>query len=446
MGKVREMHKDSWGYNLSGATQNTVARYEQALAELRCYVNDPVATIDAALIEAPEFVMAHALKAYLFLAGTEPAGIPVARASRDQMKSLKADDRELRHGAAIQALLDGEYDVAVERLEDILINYPHDLLALQIGHLFDFFRGDWRNLRDRVARVRPHWSHDHPGAHAVLGMHAFGLEESGNYAAAEEAGRTAIELEPRDTWAHHAVAHVMEMQGRIDDGIQWMTTRETHWATNSFFAVHNWWHLALFNLDRGEPQKALALYDEQIRGTKSALALDMIDASAMLWRLHLRGVDVGNRWTELADSWAPMVSEGFYAFNDFHAAMAFIGAGRWDLMETGLKTLRQRLAERGGSNQAMIRDVGLPGCEALVAFGKGDYQRAITLLRPLRTLAPRFGGSHAQRDVFDLTLIEAATRARDVALVRALANERMALKPASPLAARYLNAATAKAA
>ena len=155
-------------------------------------------------------------------------------------------------------------------------------------------------LRDRVAQVLPHWDASMPGYGYVLGMYAFGLEETALYSRAEDIGRRALEINPRDPWAVHAVTHVMEMQGRLRDGIEWLTAREKDWAPNNGFAFHNWWHLALFHLDAGDIARVLELYDRRIRPAPSQVPLEMIDASAMLWRLELRGIDVGARWQQLA--------------------------------------------------------------------------------------------------------------------------------------------------
>jgi len=432
--------QDLRGYAVSGADAASLGLFEKALAQFQGYVIDPVATIDKAIIQSPGFVMAHLLRAYLVLAGTEAAYLPMARDGRNAAAALPTNPRERRHIAAIDALIAGEYDLASERFEDILLDAPRDALALQVAHIFDFFRGDARNLRDRVARVLPEWRPDVPGYHAVLGMYAFGLEECGQYGRAEETGREAIRLNSGDVWAHHAVAHVMEMQGRIDEGIAWMSARESHWAPDNFFAGHNWWHWALFHLDRDEYARVLELYDGPIRGSRSKVVLDMIDASAMLWRLHLRGVDCGARWGELVEAWAPLASDGFYVFNDFHAMMAFVAAERWDLADETLSAMIRRISSPG-SNAAMTRDVGLPLCRGLYAFGRGEYDETVNWLRPVRAIASRFGGSHAQRDLIDLTLIEAAQRDRQNTLVRALAGERMALKPVSPLNRRYRDGA-----
>lgn len=216
------MQQDSLGLGLSGAGPDAVGAYEAARRELQCYVGDPVASAERAIAASPGFVMAHALRAWLYLLSTEAGAQPVARASWEAARALPADARERGHLAAIGQLLDGRWAAASRTLEDLAIDQPRDALALQVGHLADFYRGDARMLRDRIARALPHWDATMPGYHAILGMQAFGLEECGDYARAEAAGRRGVELERRDGWAQHAVAHVMEVQGRLDDGIAWM--------------------------------------------------------------------------------------------------------------------------------------------------------------------------------------------------------------------------------
>lgn len=418
--------------SLTGATTASLPHYERALHQLRCLIEDPVASVDAALAEAPDFVMAHALRAYLHLLGTEPPGIPVARDSLAAARAVPGTEAERGHLAAITHLTEGHWFKASRVLEDVSINDPHDLLALQIGHQVDFFTGQSRMLRDRVARVLPSWDEGRPGYHAVLGMHAFGLEEMGEYARAELQGRRSVELQPRDTWGQHAVAHVLEMQGRLGDGITWMNENIENWSRDSFFSVHNWWHLGLYHLERGETDRALALYDGPINGGHSAVVLDMLDASAMLWRLHLRGIDLGDRWKPIADQWAPLANAGNYAFNDAHAMMAFVGAGRTEAAEAILAAQHEAMG-RNDDNAAFTRDVGHPVARAIKAFGSADYGKTVDLLRQVRTVAHRFGGSHAQRDLLDLTLIEAALRAKQHALAQALTAERLTWKPTSPL-------------
>ncbi|TPJ35957.1 tetratricopeptide repeat protein [Mesorhizobium sp. B2-5-13] len=427
---------DEFGLTLSGATQAGFSPYSQAVRELQCFIGDPVGSADRAIAENPGFVMAHVFKGYLFGLATERDASAVAKACHEAALPLAATAREQAHVAALGHLAAGRWHHASRILEDVAIDHPLDLVALLTGHQIDFFTGNSRMLRDRIGRALPSWRNGMPGYHAVLGMQAFGLEEMGEYTQAERLGRTAVEIEPRDGWAQHAVAHVMEMQSRQRDGIAWMRADPEAWTKESFLQVHNWWHLALFHYDLGETCEVLALYDGPIYGTRSTLALNMVDASAILWRLHLGGVDVGDRWATLAANWVPKAGAGNYAFNDAHAMMAFVGAG----LDAPARILleAQREAMRGNDDNAVFtRDVGHPLTLAIKAFGEGNYAETIRLIGPIRAIAHRFGGSHAQRDVIDLTLIEAALRAGDGALAQALTTERSTARPDSPLAALF---------
>ena len=428
---------DDLGLAHSGANADSLAHYRRALHQFQCYIEDPVASVDAAIEQRPDFVMAHVLKAYLHLLGTEPAAIVVARDCLDAAQRLSANARERGHIAAVARMVDGQWHHAGRLLEDVAIDFPRDILALQAGHLADFYVGNSRMLRDRIARALPAWSRDMPGYHAVLGMHAFGLEETADYALAEAQGRAAVELEPRDGWAQHAVAHVMEMQCRTRDGIAWMRANPEAWSTDSFFKVHLWWHLALYHLELGEIDEVLALFDGPIHGERSTMVLDMIDASALLWRLHLRGIDVGRRWATVADGWEPIATAGNYAFNDVHAVMAFVGAQRPDAIAAVLET-QQVVMQGSDDNEAFTREVGHPLALAIKAFGQARYDDTVRLIRQVREIAHRFGGSHAQRDLLDLTLIEAALRAGQRPLATALCAERLTTRCHSPLTRQLL--------
>ncbi|HEX7812569.1 MAG TPA: tetratricopeptide repeat protein, partial [Burkholderiales bacterium] len=415
---------------VSTSNRASLDRYEAATRLLHGYYGDPLGAIDRALEEDPEFIMGHCLRAGLMVMSTDKGAEPMLQKSVRAAQGLehRANDRERGHIAAAEAWLNGNFERSIRLYGNILLEYPRDALALQIAHVGDFFLGQSSMLRDRVAQALPFWNDTVPGYGYVLGMHAFGLEETALYGQAEATGRKALELNARDPWAVHAVAHVMEMQGRVDEGMNWLLSRSQDWAPDNGLAYHNWWHLALFHLDRGDEERVIELYDTAVRRPDSNVVLEMIDASALLWRLHLRGVDLGARWGLLADAWEPRLEEAYYAFNDAHAMMAFVGAGRREAAASLLKALEKRTAE-GGTNGRMTWEVGLPLCRALNAFAEGDCAAAVELLLPLRLVASRFGGSHAQRDIINLTLIEAALRGGRLTLARALASERTALKP-----------------
>lgn len=422
---------------LTGASTEAAEYFNQALAAFNIYRGDPVALLDDAIEASPDFAMAYILKAYLYALATEPEATEEAAGIVAKVKSLSLDERAASHVAALDHLVAGDWTRAALALDRHSMQWPRDMVALQCGHLMDFYRASARDLRDRIARALPHWSDTIPGHSCVMGMYAFGLEESGDYARAEDAGRQAVAVEPRDCWAHHAIAHVMEMQGRAEDGIGWMIAREPLWTgDDNFFQVHNWWHRALFHIELEQFDQALALYDGPVRGHKSAVALDLVDASALLWRLSLSGCDVGDRWSELAGSWDNHADGKLYPFNDWHAAMAYLGAGRDNDVERLLASMR---APNGPETATWARTTGVPLVEGFSAFWRGDYDFATEKLHSARFVANSFGGSHAQRDVIDGTLLEAAVRGGLNDVAHALANERLALKPHSPVNKRFVS-------
>jgi hypothetical protein len=247
-------------------------------------------------------------------------------------------------------------------------------------------------------------------------MHAFALEECGDYPRAEEMARRALELEPLDLRAHHTVAHVMEMQGRFDEGVRWMGARSRWWSGAGPGSTHLWWHLALYHLELGQPGHALLIHDRRLQGEGLS---ELIDASALLWRLHLQGHEVRSPFKKLAARWSPYAEDAHCAFNDLHAMMAFVGAGRWDCAQRLLAAQERRIRRLWGCNHDMTRLVGLPACRALAAYGRGDFAGAERLLRALPPVAHRIGGSHAQRDVLQLTRF-AALRNRGQSPIRFL--------------------------
>ncbi len=440
------MTADRWGNPVSYHDAAAVRGLDRAIDKLNAYQADPVAEIDAVLAEHPDFAMGHAFRAGVFAMATDKAFDGEFRRSVAEAERLvrSANARERGHIAAACAWANGDFARATELWGRTAIEFPRDILAIQLAQLGDFFHGYSLSLRDRVARVLPHWSRDVPGYGFVLGMYAFGLEEAGEYARAEAAGREATALNPQDGWAVHAVAHVMEMTGRASDGMRWLRDTADGWAPGSLFGYHNWWHLALFHLEAGERDQALRLYDDKVATSGFNQALELIDGAALLWRLTLLGHDVGTRWADVAARWRHRVQDGHYAFNDLHAMMAFVATGDAAAQDLLLRRLEAVAADRG-TNAMMTREVGLPACQGLAAFGRGDHARAIDLLMPLRAYAARFGGSHAQRDVFAWTLIEAAIRGGNRAMVEALLAERTAAKPASPLTRFWVaRAGTAK--
>jgi tetratricopeptide (TPR) repeat protein len=427
-------YRDQFNVPLTAGDPVAVRHYDTAVSKLMTFNNDPVAEVDRATAIDPGLVMGHVLKGLLCVLGTEKSLLPDAQAALAAGKAASGDatGRELKHLCGLESWIDGRLHDACAAWEDILVEQPDDALAMLAAHQGDFFLGQSSELRDRVARRLASVDRGSRLEGYYLGMHAFGLEEMGDYARAEEAGRRAVESDRRDAWAIHAVAHVMEMTGRVDDGQRWLSTRSDDWSTDNFLAVHNWWHLALYYVDQQRWNEVLEIYDARVRASDSSVIMDMLDASSLLWRLKLHGVEIGNRWQRMAEVWEPRVDDGWYSFNDTHAMMAFAGAGRRDLSRHLLQTM-EASAARPGDNGAMTRAVGLPVARAILAYSEGRYGDSVELLLPVKAIAARAGGSHAQRDLLAQTLVSAAEKAGRRSLARSLLNERLALRPASAL-------------
>lgn len=426
---------DCRGVPVSTTRRENIDILERAHEEALGFIGDPIETIETALAEDPDFIMGHLFKAGMLTQAMETRVYEpmVAALANAEARVARANDRERGHMKAVRCWVEGDFSRACEYWDEVLVDHPRDLLALQLAHLSDVLLGDTVNQRNRVQRVAAEYDESVPGFGWLLGFLSFGLEENRDYSQAEEAGRRALALNPKDPYAIHAVAHVLEMSGRQSGGIWFMTSRQDDWA-NTNFRNHLWWHLSLFHLDVGEIDKVFEIFDRHLRdlGPDGDNKYQELDAAALLWRLLLLGYDCGNRWSGLADKWEPSATDRLYAFNDVHAMMTFVADGRTEAAERVLSANERHVKRGNDHNVAMTREVGLPFCRALQAFGSGNYDEAADQLLPIRYKTASLGGSHAQRDIVHLTLIEACLRAGRYRQGRMLLNERCAQKPSSP--------------
>ena len=421
----------------------TTESFERALDLLLRYKPEVIDLATSLTTEHPDFAMGNALMAYLCLTATDVPELAAARAAHERMIGSSMDEQATMHAAAIGAWLAGDWQRAATILDELLFARPTDVLALQVGHQLDFFLGDARNLRDRPARALEAFDAADPRGAAVRGMYAFGLEESGQYQKAEDVGMSAIEVHPDDVWAIHAVVHTMEMRGLVERGIPFLRSRVDDWGAGNLFDVHNWWHLALFELEAGHHAEVLDIYDRHLHNADSAgVPLEMLDASALLWRLMLDGVDSGNRFDELSDAWAGRTADQpWYVFNDVHAAMAFAGAGRL----ADVAAVIAKLAATGPSETAVDkrdddrrgRPPGRP-CRAGVRRGtprrcRRDPRSDPPLAASLRRLArpARRAAAHLARIVVALGSLRVRRRA-DLRASRQARVERVRLGASPP--------------
>lgn len=426
------MYCDLSGYTISVATDDVRIGWNEALEAVLAHDATAAERLAKTLMADPDFALAHAVNGMMLLALARADLVPVAadclKKARLAMSNRCTTRREGMFVRALeQWLLESPRRAAV-LLEEGIADYPLDVLAIKLAHMLRFMLGDQAQMLTVLQRAAPEFGRSHPLAGFVYGCLAFALEEQGNYAEAEYAGRKAVELAPRDVWGRHAVAHVLEMTGRADDGLNWLADRG-QWAHANNFRLHLTWHQALFKLERGECAEASALYDQQMSAECSDDYRDIASCASLLARLEYAGVDVGKRWEEVADRAERRAKDRRLVFADLHYILALLGADRVGSAETIARTLiddsfahssdERRIAARGG---------GVAAC-GLLAFHDGDYAEAAKLFSVARSALVEIGGSNAQRDLFDQVFIESLIRSgndeRAITLLERRLSERM---------------------
>jgi tetratricopeptide (TPR) repeat protein len=427
---------DCRGLEVSAADAQAVRHYDDCIADYLRFATTVGNHLKLALEADPDFLMATCLRGYFFKLFATPSLEIRAQQALEKAESLVetggATGRERRHVAALKAWVACDMRSAVAHWEAILRDDPRDVLALKLAHYIHFYLGDDDALAASVSRALPSWDADVPGYSYVLGVQAFALEEAGHFDSAETAGREAVDLEPNDPWAIHAVTHVMEMQDRRREGIDWVVGLEPHWAIANNFAFHLWWHRCLMHLELEEYDKVLELYDDRLRREQTEEYLDISNATSLLWRLEERGIGVGARWDELADVCLRRLDDHLLIFADTHYFLALAAKGKSQAAAQCLSSM-QAMPEGSEVTQAAVaRDVGIPLCEGIAAWFSGDYGAAVDRIAPVRRALHRLGGSHAQLDVFHQILISSALRSGRFETARDLLAERRDAKPRNP--------------
>ncbi len=395
-----------------------------------------------ALAADPDFALAHAAKGLMLLSLARAELVAPAReclaSARAAALLRPVTRRETMIVEALAFWLDDQPRRAAERLEAILLVHPFDVLALKLSHGLRFMLGDQGEMLATLNRFAPGFGESHPLAGFVHGCHAFALEERGFYAQAERIGRRAVALSPRDAWGRHAVAHVLEMTGRADEGIIWLGDgREVAHANNLRF--HIFWHLALFRLERGETAEVLRLYDEEIRAEPTDDYRDIANGASLLARLDYAGVDIGDRWEELAAKAEGRIHDGRLVFADLHYALSLLGAGQANGAESIARSLIEDAEAHPSSERRDAARHGGLAAFGLIAFHEGDYDEAARLLGSARNGLIAIGGSHAQRDLFEQAYAESLIRADEHERAAEILTERLRRRGGSNLfAARRL--------
>lgn len=424
------MLRDSRGLTITCSDQKALDIYDSALTDLWNYrMNAPKALKGVFEIDA-EFPMAHITRGYVMSMLESVVVRPKMLAGVEAARSALAPEaiRERLHADALEGLALGDINKACRSWEEILAVFPHDLLALKMHHHTAFWTGRAYAIRNTVTGVFDAWDASQPGYSFVLAMMCFAFEECGNYAQAEPYGRRAIEMNGDDLWAIHSVAHVLEMQGRLDEGIALIDRDPAEWADRNPFQGHNWWHLALFALEKGDYERVLDTYDTKIITSNTEFFLDIQNGASLLKRLELLGVNVGDRWDGLAAYAEQQIGDHVLSFTDLHSFMTLAAVNKSDVMEKYLVSLREFAKSPNNYSASITEPLIIPICEGVAAFEAGDFKSAVDKLWPLRDQWAGIGGSHAQRDIFAQILLDATIHAEQYERARTLLSQRLTIK------------------
>ena len=433
--------QDLHGLALSASSSEAARAFNAAIEGYLGYRADAPQRLRALLAADPNFAMAQTLKGYFAMLAFNLASVPSARKALETARGLSQNTtrREQAHVTALAHWIEGDIDATLATWEQILADNPLDVLAFRLHHFLAFWYGRPEIMVAQADRTYQRWSPELAGWSSLLACRCFAHEEAGNYAVAEAAGRDAIALDASDLWAAHGVAHVLEMQGRREEGIAWLAGLEPNWENGNNLKHHLWWHRGLYHFERREFAEVLGLYDRCFRNLDSPLTqaqpdmyIDIQNATSMLFRLERQGVDGGARWAELADKAEVRIGDCLSAFTLPHWMMALTATRRWDAAGRMLDGMRTFAAAGIGTAAPLVRDYALPICEALLARAKDDPARACDLMRPALAGMYRLGGSHAQQDVLEQLFLDCAVRAKrsdDVDALLARVSQRHPVAP-----------------
>ena len=402
------MNVDAWGEPVSGSS-TSVACWDRAWATMLHFRGDPMTELEEANLHDPEFVLGSVYNAaYYVLAGT-PSDAPqlTTEVERIDQRTDATGERDQSHVRALRHLLAGDYTRAAEVWDEIAAR-ANDFAAVRIAHDIYLHVGDAdRRLRSSLAAA-DRWQSDDHGYGFVQGQLAFALEEVGQLEQAERVGRAALDLDPQDLWARHALAHVYETTDDQQDALDLLDGPDAVWHDQDALSTHIWWHLALRLIAAGEYQRVLSIHDQELAVATTAFRL--CDLASLLWRLELAGVDVADRWSALADRWADIAERHTCGFIDLHASLVFLRESSHRGATPFFAGLEASHRSPVSENARTFSEVVRPLVAAVRSHAEGDHAAAAAELDNLAPETHRIGGSNAQRDLITLTRTASAER------------------------------------
>ena len=415
------MDRDAWGLPVTTTSIEALAHYDRGARGLLGWEASALDEFQEATRHDPNLAVAHAGAAVcLFL----EERFAEARAAAETARAAAAtqSERERGHVESLALLVSGRPPDAERAMRAHLGAHPRDIVVLQRLYYVWFWQGRFPEMLDFTTAMRRHYT----DAPFFGGLHAFAVEEAGRCDEAARLAESAIERDPRDAWAVHALAHALYEAAAFDPGIGRLPGATGRCVGLNWFRNHLLWHLALMHFGKGDYHRASAIGRSAFERAPSRIAGDLHDSISLLWRLMLIGEDVGPRWAAFAGIARERLDRQGLLFHAAHLAMALSAGSDWATADRQLSMLRERAPK---DTTGVVAAVLIPLIEGLHAFAGGDYPRTIDRIEPLRDRIVELGGSRAQRDVFHDTFIEACFRAGDTERAQRYLAERLNRRP-----------------
>ncbi|OED42363.1 hypothetical protein AB833_06855 [Chromatiales bacterium (ex Bugula neritina AB1)] len=424
------MHERNFSVSTSSAA--AAAACSRAVEKFTQRKIDVVPCLQEALAADPDCGFAHAVSGLMLHGARQSSLMPLIEDSLAAAKRLRAsmNHREQAYVDALECGAAGNLHGMVDHYEKILAAHPTDILALVLCQGELFWLGEMQRSERASSMVASAWHEETPGYPDYLAVRAFDLEECGQYSKAEACGREAVEQRSSNAWAAHAVAHVMLMQRRSKEGVDWLEGLQNNWQETNQMKFHIWWHQCLFYLETRQHDAVLDGYDNWIRNRNEPLVqvtpdlyIDLQNGASMLWRLEHAGVAVGSRWQEMAELVEKRLLDMSSPFTSAHYAVILAAVGNYKACDTLIEAMRDFASASPATLAERYRVAAIPAAEAAVAHRRGQYQNVLDSLLPVRQALWQMGASHAQRDLFFQMLVDAAARSGKTDLVQSLLQE-----------------------
>jgi tetratricopeptide (TPR) repeat protein len=424
--------KDRFDLPITCASAAAVEDYVAAVDLLLAAWPGSEARLERALVADPDFALAHIAHARLLQL---QARVPGAKAAAARAQSLadRVTPRERRHIEAITLSINGAAGDALATVRAHAAEYPRDALPLSLA-LGVFGLLGFSGRRDHheaqlalLEELAPHWGEDW----WFLGYLGWAYIETGEVAKGTELVERSLAGNLHNAHAAHQRVHGFFEAGDADNGAGFIENWLPDYDRTGHLHCHLSWHLALFELARGNAERARSIYLDNIRPSiaQAAPMLVLADSSSFLWRwqFYELGPSLDQEWAEVAAHALRHFPRASLAFADIHAALAEAGTSDKDGLQSRISGL-----------QSLARDGRLPPgevaanlCAGMAALGRGDSAEAAQILEQALADLPRIGGSHAQREIVEDSLIIAYLRSGQSAKAAPLLHTRLGRRPSA---------------